>query len=169
MEGQDVREETGKYGKKGKSFVDEINNQPFTKEDIEQAFNDLTISSIQSSKFNDINNSAFTRLKKKFEEKVFLKQGYSVHDLAKDSGIPHYLLSQFINQNLGVSFPDYINKARVIHSCELLELAQTENYTLEAIGQLSGFSNRNSFSSAFKKVIGKSPSVYLKDKTTRLK
>ena len=73
MEGQDVREETGKYGKKGKSFVDEINNQPFTKEDIEQAFNDLTISSIQSSKFNDINNSAFTRLKKKFEEKEGVK------------------------------------------------------------------------------------------------
>ncbi|SFU02190.1 Helix-turn-helix domain-containing protein [Algoriphagus locisalis] len=105
-------------------------------------------------------------LEKKLAEKVFLKQGYTVYDLAKDSGIPHYLLSQFINQNLRVSFPDYINKARVIHSCELLELAHTENYTLEAIGKLSGFSNRNSFSAAFKKVTGKSPSVYLKEKVT---
>jgi AraC-like DNA-binding protein len=106
-------------------------------------------------------------LQNKLEDKVFLTQGYSVYDLAKDSGIPHYLLSQFINQNLGVSFPDFINKARVIHSCELLEKAKAENYTLEAIGQLSGFSNRNSFSSAFKKVTGKSPSVYLKEKASK--
>ena len=106
-------------------------------------------------------------LEKKLNEKVYLTQGYSVYDLAKDSGIPHYLLTQFINQNLGVSFPDYINKARVIHSCELLREVQTENYTLEAIGQLSGFNNRNSFSSAFKKVTGKSPSIYLKEKSTK--
>ena len=106
-------------------------------------------------------------LDKKLNEKVFLTHGYSVYDLAKDSGIPHYLLSQFINQNLGVSFTDYINKARVLYSCELLDLSQTENYTLEAIGYLSGFSNRNSYSSAFKKVIGKSPSVYLKEKASK--
>jgi AraC-like DNA-binding protein len=101
-------------------------------------------------------------LEQKIKEKVFLNKGYSIYDLAKDSGIPHYLLSQYINQNLGVSFPDYINKARINYCCELLATDQADNYTLEAIGELSGFSNRNSFSMAFKKVMGKSPSAYLK-------
>ena len=106
-------------------------------------------------------------LQQKLKEKVFLKKGYSIYDLSKDSEIPHYLLSQHINQNLGVSFPDLINKERILYCCQLLDSDQANNYTLEAIGELSGFSNRNSFSAAFKKVMGVSPSKYLKEKSEK--
>lgn len=106
-------------------------------------------------------------LKQKLEEKVFLKKGYSIYELAKDAGVPHYLLSQHINHNLGISFPDFINRERIFYCCQLLDSDQAENYTLEAIGELSGFSNRNSFSAAFKKVMGKSPSKYLKDQSEK--
>lgn len=133
---------------------------PTTKENIQELKEERLVE-IDPEKVDELVRILDELLKSK---KVFLKKGYTVYDLSKDSGIPHYLLSQFMNQHLGVSFPEFINRARVIHSCELLEQAQTENYTLEAIGELSGFSNRNSFSSAFKKVTGKSPSVYLKEK-----
>lgn len=106
-------------------------------------------------------------LKMKLEEKVFLIRGYSINDLAKDSGIPHYLLSQYINHHLGISFPDFINRERILYCCQLLDSDQAVNYTLEAIGELSGFSNRNSFSASFKKVMGKSPSKYLKEKSEK--
>ncbi|EAZ81865.1 helix-turn-helix domain-containing protein [Algoriphagus machipongonensis] len=132
----------------------------FDKEDFQTSKDEKSVE-IDHEKAEELSKTLDELLK---TQKVYLRKGYSVYDLAKDSGIPHYLLSQFMNQHLGVSFPEFINKARVIHSCELLDQAQTENYTLEAIGELSGFSNRNSFSSAFKKVTGKSPSVYLKER-----
>jgi AraC-like DNA-binding protein len=135
-------------------------NVSYEKEDVQTSKDERSVE-IDSEKAAELNKTLDELLK---TQKVYLRKGYSVYDLSKDSGIPHYLLSQFMNQHLGVSFPEFINRARVIHSCELLEQAQTENYTLEAIGELSGFSNRNSFSSAFKKVTGKSPSVYLKEK-----
>ncbi len=61
-----------------------------------------------------------------------------------------------------ISFSDYINKKRVDYCIELLESGRHRNKTLEAIARLSGFNNRNTFTKAFKKFKGKTPSSYLK-------
>jgi len=99
------------------------------------------------------------------EDRVHLIQGYTAQDLARDSGIPYYVLTSYLNQNLGTKFTDFINKKRIEHALELIDSKNSSNYTLEAIGHLSGFTNRNSFSSAFKKMTGEMPSSYISSKT----
>jgi len=84
MEGKDVREDSGKYGKKGSAFVDKDTNQPFSEEDIKFSFIDLTIKGIQSSKFNNINNPAFTRLKDSFEKRAGSNVGKEELDIFKE-------------------------------------------------------------------------------------
>ena len=64
--------------------------------------------------------------------------------------------------NEEVNFNDLINVRRIHHSITLIERGETEFKTLEAISFESGFKNRNTFTAAFKKVTGMSPSAYLK-------
>lgn len=96
------------------------------------------------------------------EEKVYLIKGYTAHDLARDADIPYYLLTSYLNQNLGVSYPDFINEKRIAHCLKLITSGEVENYTLEGIGDTCGFNNRNSFGVAFKKITGKTPSQFVK-------
>jgi len=95
----------------------------------------------------------------------FLKHCYTLKQLAEDTRIPLHHLSAFINQHYGMHFNDLINYYRV-HHCKLKLLNEEwKHKKLEAIGMESGFNNRNTFSTAFKKVIGVSPSQYIKDIT----
>jgi AraC-like DNA-binding protein len=92
----------------------------------------------------------------------FLQPSYTLKQLADDTHIPLHHLSALINQHYGVRFNDFINYYRVNH-CKLKILNdEWKQKKLEAIGEESGFNNRNTFSTAFKKVIGISPSGYLK-------
>lgn len=94
------------------------------------------------------------------EEKVFLIKGYSLADLAKDTEIPSYLLTIYINKYLNCSFSDLINKERVDESIRMIENGYLEQKTFEGIADLCGFNNRNSFINSFKKYKGMTPSQY---------
>ena len=95
-------------------------------------------------------------------EKRHLQKGYTINDLAKDTQIPAYLLTQYINRKLESSFSDLINQQRIEECCQMMESGQFKHLTLEGMADLCGFSNRNSFSEAFKKFKGITPSQYQK-------
>ena len=96
------------------------------------------------------------------KQKPFLKHGYSLKQLAEDTGIPVHLLSAFINKHYKVNFNDFINEYRV-NDCKIKILNDEWKYKkLEAIADESGFSNRNTFTAAFKRVTGLNPSEFLK-------
>jgi AraC-like DNA-binding protein len=98
-------------------------------------------------------------LKKK---KVFLIKGYSLSDLSKDTGIPSYLLTIYINKYLNSTFSDLINSERVEESIQMIEEGYLEQKTFEGIADSCGFNNRNSFINSFKKFKGMTPSQYKK-------
>jgi AraC-like DNA-binding protein len=100
------------------------------------------------------------------EEKVYLNHRYSIRDLAKDTQIPYYQIAELINHYLNTSFSDLMNERRIDYCVELLKKGEFSNYTLEAISEECGFSNRNSFASAFKKFKGMTPSEFQKDLKT---
>lgn len=104
MEGRDVREDGGKYGKNGNAFVDKDTNQAFSKEDIKFSFIDLSIKGIQSSKFNNINNPAFTRLKESFEK----REGENVGE--KELTIIRGKLEKVVEKDLGKKAPTKAEK-----------------------------------------------------------
>ncbi len=95
-------------------------------------------------------------------KKSYLKKGYSLRDLSKDANIHIYLLSAFINKKKGLRFNDFINQYRVDSCKELMKEGSALLVTLEALASMCGFSNRNTFISAFKKFTGITPSEYIR-------
>ena len=96
-------------------------------------------------------------------EKPYLKVGYSLLDLTNDLGVPLYQVSFFLNHVKGKNFHDVLNEYRVEYSRELMLKEKKQQLTLEAIAFESGFGNRNSFTNAFKKFTGHTPSTFLKE------
>lgn len=90
----------------------------------------------------------------------FLMQGYSINDFSKDINIPVYQISKSLNTFHEMGFIDFINKKRVQYCVQKLEKGEWSNYTIEAVAHECGFNNRNSFTNAFKKFLGTSPSEF---------
>jgi AraC-like DNA-binding protein len=97
------------------------------------------------------------------EKKPFLRQKYSLRDLSADVDISTNYLSAFINRYHKVNYNDFINSYRVCHSKEMIMNGEWKHKTLEGIASEAGFNNRNTFTAAFKKETGQSPSEFLKE------
>lgn len=93
-------------------------------------------------------------------KKYFLMQGYSINDFSKDIHIPVYQISKSLNTFQDLGFIDFINKKRIQYCVQKLEKGEWPNYKIEAIATECGFNNRNSFTNAFKKFHGTSPSEF---------
>jgi len=95
--------------------------------------------------------------------KPYLDRQYSLQQLASELSIPAQYISAVINECEKINFNDFINSHRIKYCLELLNNNDHENQTLEAIATKSGFNNRNTFTIAFKKVMGQTPSTYIKN------
>ena len=97
------------------------------------------------------------------EKKSFLQHGYTLKMFSDETQIPVHYLSGFINKYYKMNFNDFINEYRIIFSIDKLLKKEWMYKKLETIANESGFNNRNTFISAFKKVTGVLPSAFLKD------
>ena len=102
-------------------------------------------------------------LKEIFEnKKVFTQAQYSLSHLSAEIKLSTNQLSAFFNQNLGLHFNDYINKLRVDYFLQIIESDESRQFTLAGLAERCGFHNRNTFTSAFKKFMGTTPSKYMR-------
>jgi AraC-like DNA-binding protein len=92
--------------------------------------------------------------------KLFLKQGYSINDFSRDTDTPVYQISKCLNHFSELGFVDFVNQKRIDYCVSKLQAGQWQNFTMEAIAAECGFSNRNSFTKAFKKFKGMTPSEF---------
>lgn len=99
-------------------------------------------------------------------QKLYLTQGYSINDLSKDTGIPVYKISPAINSCNQTNFNQWINQFRIEEFELLIEQGYQDQLTLDGVAEKCGFSNRATFISAFKKVKGVTPGVYIKNQMT---
>jgi AraC-like DNA-binding protein len=112
-----------------------------------------------------ISNEQAISYKQKIEEYfaeslAFRKPGYTIRDLAGETGIPVYLASLFINQEYGMNFNEWINAYRVAYLVSVFKSsADWSSYTLEAVGKMGGFNSRTAFIAAIKRHTGMTPSV----------
>jgi AraC-like DNA-binding protein len=97
------------------------------------------------------------------ERKLFLTQGYSINDFSKDINLPVYQISKCLNIFRGMGFVDYNNQKRIMHCVSKFGKREWQIYTFEAMASECGFSNRNTFTRAFKKFQGCYPSEYKKN------
>ncbi|WP_194976540.1 helix-turn-helix domain-containing protein [Aquiflexum lacus] len=136
----------------GKSYEGGNRIKNFTK-----ALKKTQISEIDEKKLEDI----IQEMERKMEvEKLFLNAKYSIHDFSNDINLPAYQISKSLNAFKGLSFIDFINQKRVLFCVKKFKEGKWSNYTVEAIAAECGFNNRNSFTNAFKKFLGSSPTEY---------
>jgi AraC-like DNA-binding protein len=114
-----------------------------------------SISIEQSLKFRQ-------QLKDHFETThAFQKQGYTIRDLSKETGIPLYIISSIINQEYGKNFNELVNAYRVEFLAKMFKTsADWGSYTLEAMGKIAGFNSRTAFIASIKKNTGMTPSAF---------
>ncbi|AUC16957.1 hypothetical protein BTO06_18180 [Tenacibaculum sp. SZ-18] len=96
------------------------------------------------------------------KEKIFRDPNISLINIANQLKISGNYLSQLINTITGKNFADYINSFRVEDAKLKLTNNRFLNYTVISIGLESGFNSKSTFYSAFKKMVGISPSIYRK-------
>ncbi len=93
-------------------------------------------------------------------ERAYLDNDITLADLAQRLGTSPQLLSQYLNDVLGVTFFDYVNGLRV---AEVQRNMRADGAgTLVALALAAGFNSKSTFNAAFKKVTGLSPSAWRK-------
>jgi AraC-like DNA-binding protein len=102
-------------------------------------------------------------LKAYFErEKPYLDGKLSIGDVADYMKISVNHLSQVINEQLGMTFFDFVNSFRVDEVKTRLSSPDVQNFTLLGMAYESGFNSKSSFNSIFKKFTGLTPSQFTK-------
>jgi YesN/AraC family two-component response regulator len=96
------------------------------------------------------------------EKKPFLQPRYTIRQLSDEIRIPAYQLSAIINLRKGMNFSDYLNKLRIRHCEQVIRIAGGRKINIRDLSAECGFQNRNTFTIAFKKFTGVTPSEYLK-------
>ncbi len=96
------------------------------------------------------------------DSQPYLQKGYSIKDMSQKLNLSVHHISYYLNYHLKINFNDYINKQRIKYSVEKINNGELNKMTIEALAIESGFSNRNSFITAFKKFNGKTPSQFIK-------
>ena len=82
------------------------------------------------------------------ERKLYLDPGLTIVEMASQCGTNRTHLSQFFNNELGMSFRDYINRCRIEYAESLM--LETD-HKIEKLAQLSGFGSTTTFYRAFAK------------------
>jgi YesN/AraC family two-component response regulator len=91
------------------------------------------------------------------ERKPYLQHDFNLAYLSVMIQTPVHHLAYFFREVKNEHFNDYRNRWRVQYAKNLINEGKTSGLTLEGIGLNSGFSNRNAFRNAFKKLEGSSP------------
>lgn len=94
------------------------------------------------------------------EEKYFLNKSLKLSDLAKELSCNVRMVSRAINRHSSGNFNKFINSFRIEYSKDLLTGGKFDHYTIEAIADECGFSNKVSFYNAFKSDTGMSPTEF---------
>lgn len=83
----------------------------------------------------------------------------AIGQLARRSGYPEYLVSAVINRRLGGNFWEYVNRHRIEAVRACLADADDARSILD-IAYDAGFTSKSTFNTAFKRILGETPSAY---------
>lgn len=93
------------------------------------------------------------------EQRPYLHSNLTVDRLARLAGLSPRDLSQFLNQQMGRNFYEFVNGYRIEHARQRLA-DLTEKATITDIMYESGFNSKSVFNTLFRETTGKTPSQY---------
>ena len=94
------------------------------------------------------------------KHKLYLQKNFRISELANRLGESSRIVSRAINLYAKGNFNSFVNEFRVRHAERLIETGKLDKYTMDAIADEAGFSNKVSFNKAFRSIIGMSPSEF---------
>lgn len=94
--------------------------------------------------------------------KPYLKNGLNIKSVAHSLDLSTQQLSYLLNQEMGVSFQEFVNRYRVDQFKQAIKEGQHQHKTLLGIALESGFTSKATFNRAFKNSEGISPSDFIK-------
>jgi len=96
------------------------------------------------------------------DEKQYLQNQISLHDVAKITQTNTKYLSKIINSYKNKTFTNYINDLRVEYTIDRIQNDEMyKKYTIKAIAQEAGFTNSGAYFRAFFKKTGLKPSYFI--------
>lgn len=98
--------------------------------------------------------------KKIVVEKIYKLSGYSAKQLAAELNTNTRYISAAVNLRFGKNYTGLINEYRVKEAMFMLTDKRFADINVEDIGLMVGFSNRQSFYSAFSREVGCTPRQY---------
>jgi len=94
------------------------------------------------------------------EDKPYLIPELTLRHLSEKMDISERKLSMLLNEEIHISFYDFINKYRINEAKDKLHSNVFDKYSITGIGFNCGFNSKSSFYRIFKNETGMSPSVY---------
>jgi AraC-like DNA-binding protein len=94
------------------------------------------------------------------DKKIYLNSSLTVENIASNLQTNSKYISYVINDCFQKNFYNFVNEYRIKSAIDLLSDPKYSHYSIEGIGNLSGFKSKSSFNSAFKKQTGKTPSEF---------
>lgn len=90
---------------------------------------------------------------------LYREPALTVAQLAKRCGYPEYLVSAAINRRFGGNFWEYVNRYRV-EAARATLADPADGRTILDIAYDAGFTSKSTFNTAFKRLVGETPSAY---------
>lgn len=112
----------------------------------------------ESSQLKELSNRILTYME---TDHPFVRYEFSINDLAEAMDVPLNQISWCLNRVMDIKFTTFRMNYRVGFARKLLEEGKAKEMTIEAVGNMAGFSSRSSFYVAFKEITGMTPSEYL--------
>ena len=100
-----------------------------------------------------------------YTSSFFVNKEATLVELAEKLQVGKDELSAYIHETTKMSFSDLVNKSRVDYFTLLIESNKYNDYTIDAISELSGFGTRQTLYRNFKKFHGGNPSDLIRAKS----
>lgn len=94
-------------------------------------------------------------------EKPYLDRELTIYNLAEQLKISRHILSEVINEHMGMNFYNLVNEYRINEVKLRMKREDMKHLTILAIAYDSGFNSKSSFNTIFKEKTGHTPSEYL--------
>ncbi len=93
-----------------------------------------------------------------FSNFYYLKSDANIEEMKESLNVDGEALKLFIQQEYNKSFVDLTNQYRIKYFVSLIQSNKYSDYTVEALGQISGFGSRQNLYNNFRKFHGGNPS-----------
>ena len=96
-----------------------------------------------------------------YSNHYYLLPDANMEDLALKLNATKKELTDYIKNEIEENFTELLSKNRVDYLKELLKAKKYESFTIEALSEMAGFSNRRTMYNAFNKYTGMTPTEYI--------